>query len=185
MNHTDKNTLIKQLSVSEQGKLISFLKQWMISREDARDIVQEVFYSLIVGFEDIKDLEKITSWLYTTARYKAIDFIRKKKPTTVSELEHSEQDNQSFFDWIESYGSENQITEMWKEEVYLVLDRSLAQMPKEQRDAFVLHELEGKPISEIADLKKVPVNTILSRKRYAVTKLKCALQSLYYELKEN
>lgn len=185
MNQKEKNTLIKQLSVNEQGKLVSFLKQWMISREDARDIIQEVFYSLIVGFEDIKDLEKATSWLYSTARYKAIDFIRKKKPTTVSELNHSRQNDQSFFDWIQSCDQENQTTEMWKEEVYLVLDQSLAQMPKEQRDAFVLHELEGKSISEIADLKKVSINTILSRKRYAVTKLKCALQSLYYELKEN
>jgi len=184
MNQKDKNTLIKQLSVNEQGKLISFLKQWMISREDARDIVQEVFYSLIVGFEDIKDLEKVTSWLYTTARYKAIDFIRKKKPTTVSELKHADQDDHSFFDWIESSGHENQINEMWKEEVYLVMDQSLAQMPEEQRDAFVLHELEGKSISEIAVLKKVSINTILSRKRYAVTKLKCALENLYQELKE-
>lgn len=185
MNQKEKNTLIKQLSVNEQGKLISFLKQWMISREDARDIVQEVFYSLIVGFEDIKDLEKVTSWLYTTARYKAIDFIRKKKPTAVSELKHAKKDDQSFFDWIESCEQDHQINEMWKDEVYLVLNQSLAQMPKEQRDAFVLHELEGKSILEIAALKEVSVNTILSRKRYAVTKLKCALENLYQELKEN
>jgi len=185
MNQTDKNKLIKQLSANEEGKLVSFLKQWMISREDAKDIVQEVFYSLIVSFEDIKDLEKVTSWLYSTARFKAIDFIRKKKPTAVSELKHSEQDDQSFFDWIQSCDQEDQITEMWKEEVYLVLDQSLSKMPKEQRDVFVLHELEGKSISEIAILKNVSVNTVLSRKRYAVTKLKCALQSLYNELKDN
>lgn len=185
MNQKDKNSLIKQLSVDEQGKLISFLKQWMINREDARDIVQDVFYSLIIGFEDIKDIEKVTSWLYATARHKAIDFIRKRKPTTVSELKHTAEDNQSFFDWMQSCGQENQITEMWKDEVYLVLNHSLSQMPVEQRDAFVLHELEGKSILEIADLKKVSINTILSRKRYAVGRLKCALNNLYHELKEN
>lgn len=185
MNQKDKNSLIKKLSTDEQGKLISFLKQWMISREDARDIVQDVFYSLIIGFEDIKDIEKVTSWLYTTARYKAIDFMRKKKSTTVSELAHSTEDNQSFFDWMQRCSQENQITEMWKDEVYLVLNHSLSQMPEEQRDAFVLHELEGKSILEIAERKKVSVNTILSRKRYAVGRLKCALNNLYNELKES
>lgn len=185
MNQKDKNIIIRQLSTSEQGKLVSFLKQWMISPEDARDIVQEVFYSLIVGFEDIKDLEKATSWLYSTARYKAIDFIRKKKPTAMSQLNHSHENDEGFFDWIQNCEQEHQTTEMWKKEVYTVLDKSLERMPIEQRDAFVLHELEGMSIAEIARLKKVSVNTMLSRKRYAVAKLKSTLQRAYYELNES
>jgi len=184
MNQKEKNSFIKRVSVSEEGKLIYFLKQWIPNREDAKDIVQDVFYNLILGFEEIKDLDKITSWLYSTARFKAIDFIRKKKPTNASDLTRKEDDDNEIFEWIQEHTLPDQETELWKEEVSKVLENTLEKLPQEQRDAFVLYELEGFPIAQIAELKQTSVNTILSRKRYAVSRLKIALQELYNELND-
>ncbi|MDG3583586.1 MULTISPECIES: RNA polymerase sigma factor [Galbibacter] len=184
MNQKEKNSFIKRVSASEEGKLIYFLKQWITNGEDAKDIVQDVFYNLILGFEEIKDLDKITSWLYSTARFKAIDFIRKKKPTVASDLIKNDEDDNEIFEWIQKHTPADQVDELWKEEVYNVLENTLETLPEEQRDAFVLYELEGFSMAQIAELKETSVNTILSRKRYAVSRLKIALQKLYNELND-
>ena len=117
MNQKEKNSFIKRVSVSEEGKLIYFLKQWIPNREDAKDIVQDVFYNLILGFEEIKDLDKITSWLYSTARFKAIDFIRKKKPTNASDLTRKEDDDNEEEDIIKLNEFKNSFTNIKKDTV--------------------------------------------------------------------
>ncbi|MGS2764329.1 RNA polymerase sigma factor [Sinomicrobium sp. M5D2P9] len=187
MDQQEKNNVIHRVTISEEGKLIHFLKQWIPNREDARDIVQDVFYNLVLGFEEIRDLDKISSWLYSTARFKAIDFLRKKKSTPESELKRpsdTDENETNIFEWLQEHIPAQQETEMWGEEVYRILEYTLESLPEKQRDAFVLHELEGIPIAEIARKQKVSVNTVLSRKRYAVIRLKKELQLLYNELND-
>ncbi|UGU14607.1 sigma-70 family RNA polymerase sigma factor [Sinomicrobium kalidii] len=187
MNQQEKNSLIQRVTISEKGRLIHFLKQWIPDREDAKDIVQDVFYNLVLGFEDIKDMNKITSWLYSTARFKAIDFIRKKRATPASALSGFSDDDEhetGIFEWLQEHIPAHQETELWQEEVYRVLEYTLEMLPEEQRNAFVFHELEGIPVAEIARKQKVAVNTVLSRKRYAVKQLKKELQLLYNELND-
>ncbi|MGS2738655.1 RNA polymerase sigma factor [Sinomicrobium sp. M5D2P17] len=187
MDQQEKNIVIQRVTISEEGKLIHFLKQWIPNREDARDIVQDVFYNLVLGFEEIRDLDKISSWLYSTARFKAIDFLRKKRPTPESELARPsdmDENETGIFEWLQEHIPPHQETEMWQEEVYRIVEYTLGTLPKEQRDAFALHELEGIPIAEIARKQKVSVNTVLSRKRYAVVRLKKELQLLYNELND-
>lgn len=187
MDQQQKNNLIQRVTISEEGKLIHFLKQWIPNREDARDIVQDVFYNLVLGFEEIRDLDKISSWMYSTARFKAIDFIRKKKPTPESQLtrpSETDENETGIFEWLLEHVPAHQETEMWQEEVYRVLEYTLESLPEEQREAFALHELEGMSINEIAEKQQVSVNTVLSRKRYAVARLKKELQVLYNELND-
>lgn len=187
MDQQEKNSFIQRVTISEEGRLIHFLKQWIPNREDAKDIVQDVFYNLVLGFEEIKDMDKITSWLYSTARFKAIDFIRKKKPTPASYLRRPSNEEESetgIFEWLQEHIPAHQETELWQEEVYRVLEYTLEMLPEEQRDAFAFHELEGISIATIAKRQKVSVNTVLSRKRYAVTRLKKELQLLYNELND-
>lgn len=187
MDQQAKNSVIERVTLSEESRLIHFLKQWIPNREDAKDIVQDVFYNLVLGFEEIKDMDKITSWIYSTARFKAIDFIRKKKPTLASDLgspSNEEENEYSIFEWLQEHIPAHQETELWQEEVYRILEYTLEMLPEEQRNAFALHELEGIPIAEIAKRQKVSVNTVLSRKRYAVIRLKKELQLLYNELND-
>ncbi|MCQ0111040.1 RNA polymerase sigma factor [Zhouia amylolytica] len=187
MNQKEKNSVIQQLTRKEESRLVYFLKQWIPNKEDAKDIAQDVFYNLVLGFEEIKDIDKMTSWLYSTARFKAIDFLRKKKPTLASDMNRSHDTNEQesdIFEWLQDYIPPQQEIAMWQEEVYEVLANALARLPVAQRDAFVLHEMEGVPMAEIARQEQVSVNTILSRKRYAVTALKKELQLLYNELND-
>ena len=187
MDRNEKNRVIQRVTVAEENRLVHFLRQWIPDREDARDIAQDVFYNLILGFEEIKDIGKITSWLYATARYKAIDFIRKKRPTPISALGrplHTDEGETDIFGWLLEHIPPHQETELWQEEVLQVVEYVLEELPKVQRDAFSLHELEGIPIAEIARRQQVPVNTVLSRKRYAVSRLKKALQLWYNELND-
>lgn len=186
MNQQEKDSVIQQLTRNEESRLVHFLKRWIPNREDAKDIAQDVFYNLVLGFEEIKDLDKITSWLYSTARFKAIDFLRKKKPTLASEMKQGENNEgeHNVFEWLQKHLPPDQETELWQEEVYKVLEHTLDKMPLAQRNAFVFHEMDGMPMAEIARIEQVSVNTVLSRKRYAVAALKKELQVLYNELND-
>jgi RNA polymerase sigma factor (sigma-70 family) len=182
----EKRNIIQQIIANESTRIESFVRRLLPNREDAKDIVQDVFYKLIVGIEEIRDVEKATSWLYSVARFKSIDFLRKKKPLLESQLSfnknHEEdREDENLFEWLSNHSPPEQEDQMWQDEIWQIVENTLEKLPEAQKNAFVLHEFEGKSIQEIAELTNSTINTVLSRKRYAVLKLKEALISIYNE----
>jgi len=169
-------TTIKAMS----KKLFGFIKQRVASNEDAEDILQDVFYQFIGNTQPI---EQLTAWLFTVARNKITDKQRKKKPESLETVYASAEDDVAF-DWTEIFfdNTDNPETAYLRNLFWEALDNALEELPAEQREVFVMNEMEGIPFKEIATKTGLTVNTLLSRKRYAVLHLRDRLSVLKDEL---
>jgi RNA polymerase sigma factor (sigma-70 family) len=171
---------------SERKRLFDFIRRRVRTEADAEDILADVFYQMVASYSVTEPIEKMTSWLLTVARNKIIDWYRKRKPesfrrrTDESALPQNLSLNlplnleDILFDPGQNPDVLYERSQLWTE-----LADALEDLPDEQRDVFVMHELEGKSFKEIAEITGEPVNTLLSRKRYAVLYLREALQELY------
>src|SRR5258706_2314345 len=179
MSDDKKNTITETIK-SYSRRLLSFIKKRVNSDEDAEDNLQEVFYQFA---GNTKPIEQITAWLFRTARNKITDNYRKKKPELLEDI-FSDTDEEEEFSWDEILFSNtsNPETEYLKSIFWSTLQEALDELPAEQREAFVLHELEGMPFEKIAVQTGVPVATLISRKRYAVLHLRERLAILKDEL---
>ncbi|HXN97550.1 MAG TPA: RNA polymerase sigma factor [Candidatus Acidoferrales bacterium] len=179
---TERDRQISQIIVEERSRLRNFIRKRVPDPLDAEDIVQEVFYELVEANRLLMPIEHVTGWLFRVARNRITDLFRKKK-------------SQSFSDAAveDEYGEVLQIEDLLPspdagpEALYIrnalldELDLALDELPEDQREAFVAHELEGRSFKEMAAETGVSVNTLLSRKRYAVLHLRERLQSIYGE----
>ena len=179
MSDERKNT-ISQTIKSYSRRLLSFIKKRVDSDEDAEDILQDVFYQFA---GNTKPIEQITAWLFRTARNKITDNYRKKKPELLEDF-FSGADEEEEFLWNEVLFSNtsNPETEYLRSLFWSTLQEALDELPLEQKEAFVLHELEDIPFEKIALQTGVPVATLISRKRYAVLHLRERLAILKDEL---
>ena len=166
---------------SERKRLFDFIRRRVRTEADAEDILADVFYQMVASYSVTEPIEKMTSWLLTVARNKIIDWYRKRKPESFRQ--QREDDNvlplnleDILFDPGQNPDVLYERSLLWTE-----LADALEDLPDEQRNVFVMHELEGKSFKEIAELTGEPVNTLLSRKRYAVLYLREALQEMYDE----
>lgn len=165
----------------EQGKLLGYIRKRVPDSYEAEDILQDVFYQLTVGFRDIRTLENLTSWLYSVAGNKIIDRFRKKKPDNFSDHEYVSVDENTplslseILPAIENSPGDRQLRELIWEEI----QQALEEMPEEQAEIFILHEFEDKSFKEISEITGLGVNTLISRKRYAVLFLRNKLKPLY------
>ena len=180
-----RNEEVKKTVEKEQNRLFNFIRKSVRDIEDARDILQDVFYQFTIGFDDIKSAESTTSWLYTVARNRIVDLFRKKKPKPMSEGFSGSSDDEENRWTLESILPDASILQ--DDEVFfnMVMDEineALDELPVEQKDVFVMNEYEGRSFKEIAGLTGVPINTLLSRKRYAVLYLRERLQEFFNEL---
>ena len=159
-------------------RLLAFISRRVGRTVDAEDILQEVFYQLAGSLTPI---EQVSSWLFTVARNKITDQQRKKKPALFADLyEDQENDTDEFHMGIMlPDGSDNPETAYLRSLFWEELDLSLKELPPEQKEVFILHEMEGLSFKEIAERTGVPVNTLLSRKRYAVLYLREQLRILH------
>lgn len=180
---TPEKDKIEQTIRSERSKLLGFIRKRVPSREDAEDILQDVFIQFTEGFSMIESIEKVTSWLFAVARNKITDKYRKKKPEPFSQTFAGDDDDEAFriFDLIPDPGASAEdyllATTIMEE-----LELALEELPAAQREVFILHEIEEKSFKEIADLTGESINTLLSRKRYAVLFLREKLKDLYNEI---
>lgn len=164
----------------ERKRLLEFIRQRVRTEEDAEDILSDVFYQLISTSSVAEPIEKMTSWLFTVARNRIIDWYRKKRPEPL----RTQFDDESMplnledilFDPTQDPDRVYAQSLIWTE-----LADALEELPKEQRDVFVMHELQGKSFREIAEITGERQNTLLSRKRYAVLYLRERLKELYRE----
>ena len=167
---------------SERKRLFDFIRRRVRTEADAEDILADVFYQLVASYSVTEPIEKMTSWLLTVARNKIIDWYRKRKPETVRQRADESALPQNLPLNLEDIlfdPGQNPDVLYARSLVWTELADALEDLPDEQRDVFVMHELEGKSFKEIAELTGEPVNTLLSRKRYAVLYLREALQELY------
>jgi RNA polymerase sigma factor (sigma-70 family) len=163
---------------SERKRLFDFIRRRVRTEADAEDILGDVFYQMVASYSVTDPIEKMTSWLLTVARNKIIDWYRRRKPETFQQRENESTLPLNLEDILFDPGQKPDVlyerSLLWSE-----LADALEDLPDEQRDVFVMHELEGKSFKEIAEFTGEPVNTLLSRKRYAVLYLREALQELY------
>jgi len=186
---TRQNAEIQETVRKERKRLLDFIRQRVNSEEDAEDILQDVFYQFVNAYRLMEPIEKVTSWLFTVARNRITDLYRKKKTETFSSLlpatgdESADDDATGYFlDEIMQDISESPEAQYMRSLVWDTLNAALEELPAEQRNVFTLHELDGMSFKEIAAQTGASVNTLLSRKRYAVLHLRKRLQTLYDEL---
>ncbi len=183
----EQNKDIERVLRNERGKLLNFIRARIPQDEDAEDVLQDVFYQFIQSYRLMQPIEKVSSWLFTVARNKIADLFRKKKPVNFSKLEVRRDDDDespSFIDLLPTKedGPEG---EYIRELAMEIMDEALEELPEEQRQAFVWHELEGMSFKEMSEMSGETVNTWLSRKRYAVLHLRERLGVVYREITES
>ncbi len=175
---------IKQVVAKEKKRLLNFIRQRTPTVEDAEDILQDVFYELVESYRLMKPVEQLASWLFTVARNKITDSYRKKKMMPLEDnIQVNREDEEPLMlaDILQGDHISAQDT-MMNDFIMESIAEALDELPKEQRDAFVGHELEDKNMQQIADEMNVPVKTVISRKRYAVLYLRERLQTLYEQI---
>ncbi len=179
-----QNDLIRDTFRKEQDRLFAFIRSRVPSTEDAEDVLQDVFYELVNTYRLMKPVEQMASWMFTVARNKITDRFRKKKPESLEgyfAIREEDGERLDIADFLPAGGT-SQDREMMREVIMDALMAALAELPEEQRSVFVMHEFEDKSFNEIAEISGAPLNTLLSRKRYAVMHLRKRMQHLYEDM---
>ncbi len=186
----EQDQRISEVVKREQSRLRNFIRRRVPDPRDAEDILQDVFYKLVEANRLLMPIEHVTGWLFQVARNRITDLFRKKKPESFSDIAIANRDDDGNGELLLL---QMQLEEMLPspdagpEAVYArnllleELELALDELPDEQREVFVAHELEGHSFRQMAAESGVSVNTLLSRKRYAVLHLRERLQSIYDE----
>ncbi len=178
MQQIKQNTFLK-----EKDKLLGFIRGRVSTLEEAEDILQDVFYQFVIGYETIDSLDRVTSWLYAVARNKIIDRYRRdaSRPKR-TDLEHAMSlDDEVPLTLQEILPDLDNSPEsmLLKEAIWDEITEALSELPIEQREIFVQNEIEEKSFRELAEQTGLSINTLLSRKRYAILALRKRLQQFY------
>jgi RNA polymerase sigma factor (sigma-70 family) len=180
-----KNLAIESVFRKEKSGLFNFIRKSVLSKEDAEDILNDVFLRFLENIPEIEIVENLTSWLFTIARNRITDKYRKKKPDLFSDIEIKNSDDDESLNLTDILPDTSALPDnkMINNAIWEEVEEVLDQLPDEQKEVFVLTEFEGYSYKEISLMLNIPVNTLLSRKRYAVLYLRENLQHLYKEIK--
>jgi RNA polymerase sigma factor (sigma-70 family) len=167
----------------ERGRLRNFIRRRVADEAEAEDILQDVFYELVEAYRLMKPIEQVSAWLFRVARNRIIDFFRRKRPETGSAPGATDAEGNELTSWEDLLPSADAGPDAVYARTVLLeqLDAALDELPEEQRDVFVANEIEGRTFQELSVETGVSINTLLSRKRYAVLHLRRRLQSIYDE----
>jgi RNA polymerase sigma factor (sigma-70 family) len=179
---TEQDRQISEIIAEERSRLRNFIRRRVPDPADVEDIVQEVFYELVEANRLLMPIDHVTGWLFRVARNRITDLFRKKKPESLSDLGIEDEHGEllRIEDLLPS-------TDAGPEALYLrnvlldELEDALDELPDEQREVFIAHEIEGRSFKELSAETGVNINTLLARKRYAVLHLRDRLQSIYDE----
>jgi RNA polymerase sigma factor (sigma-70 family) len=183
---TEQDRQISEIIAEERSRLRNFNRRRVPDAADVEDILQEVFYKLVEANRLLMPIDHITGWLFRVARNRIIDLFRKKKAETFSDGEVEDEDGERLRieDLLPSPDAGPEA--LYARNVLLdELELALDELPDEQREVFIAHELEGRSFKELSAESGVKVNTLLSRKRYAVLHLRERLQGIYDEFTKN
>ena len=178
---TEQDQRISEAIARDEPRLRSFIRRRVADRGEADDILQDVFYELVEAYRMMKPVEQVTAWLFRVARNRIIDlFRRQKRDAARTEPERFSDDGEALA-WEDLLPSPDAGPDSaYARNVLLEeLDHALDELPAEQRDVFVAHELMGYTFKELAEQTGVSVNTLLSRKHYAVQHLRQRLRAIY------
>lgn len=176
---TEKNNILQAIK-SYGNQLFGFIRSRVSATEDAEDILQDVWYQLS-NQPSTEDINSMSGWLHRVARNKITDSYRKKKNERLDDEIFGEEDDELNFVNIFSDESNNTETKELQQLFWETLFDALEELPQNQREVFVLNELEEKTLQQIADMQGEKLKTIISRKRYAVQHLRKRLEELYNE----
>jgi RNA polymerase sigma factor (sigma-70 family) len=179
----EQDQRISEVVTREQSRLRNFIRRRVPDPRDAEDILQDVFYELVEANRLLMPIEHVTGWLFRVARNRITDLFRKKKTESFSDNAVAGEDDErlQLEDLLPSPDAGPEA--LYARNVLLdELELAVDELPEEQREVFVAHELDGRSFKEMAAETGVSVNTLLSRKRYAVLHLRARLQSMYNEL---
>lgn len=185
---TDRDSEITATVVRERTRLVNFIRRRIRDQDDAEDILQDVFHEFVQAYRLPAPIEQASAWLFRAARNRIVDRFRKKKEQPLAELtdDDGEAGEESRLDLrldlalpAHDAGPEA----LYARSVLLkALQEALDELPPNQRDVFIAHELEGRSFKALAEQSGVSLNTLLARKRYAVLHLRARLQPIYDEL---
>src|SRR3989442_12257506 len=181
---TEQDRQISEIIAEQRSRLRNFIRQRVPDPSDVEDILQEVFYELVEANRLLMPIDHVAGWLFRVARNRITDLFRKKKPESLGETAFASEDERlQLEDLLPSPKAGPE--QLYARQIVLEeLELAVDELPREQREAFVAHELEGRSFKEVAAATGVSVNTLLSRKRYAVLHLRERLRGIYDELRK-
>jgi RNA polymerase sigma factor (sigma-70 family) len=183
---TEQDQRISEAIEREQSRLRNFIRRRVADQEEAEDVLQDVFYELIQAYRMMKPVEQVTAWLFQVARNRITDLFRRKNREALRTEPVASTEDGEALQWEEVLPS----TESGPEAAYArrvvleELDEALEELPAAQREVFIAHELLGYSFKEIAAQTGVSLNTLLSRKHYAILHLRERLKAIYDEFTE-
>jgi RNA polymerase sigma factor (sigma-70 family) len=165
----------------ERGRLLSFISRRVRDAAEAEDVLQEALYELVAAYRLMQPVEQAGAWLMRVARNRIIDRFRKRRPQLLGDITPQEEEEHSALDRLLPPVEDGPDAQLVRELLIAELERAVAELPPEQREVFVAHELEGASFRQLSARWGVGINTLLSRKRYAVLRLRERLQAVYEE----
>ena len=178
----DLDNQISEAARREGSRLRNFIRRRVANPDDVEDVLQDVFSELVESFHLMRPIEHIGPWLFRVARNRIIDLYRKRRPEISANAPVDDEEGSAveFQDLLPSADAGPEAA-LGREALIDELDAALAELPREQREVFVANELEGRSFAELSKESGVKVNTLLSRKRYAVLSLRERLRAIYEE----
>jgi RNA polymerase sigma factor (sigma-70 family) len=179
-NTTNKDDDITATVLRERSKLGNFIRRRVADQTDADDILQDVFYEFTQAYRLPEPIEQVSAWLFRVARNRIIDRFRKKKEVALDDMAGADEDGDDYrldlmLPSLDAGPEAAYTRSVLLEELQLALD----ELPDNQREVFIAHELDGISFKEMAAQTGLSINTLLARKRYAVLYLRQRLQTLY------
>jgi len=182
----NKDRQVSQVIAEQSSRLRNFIRRRVPNEADVEDLLQEVFYELIEANRLLMPIDHVTGWLFRVAHNRITDLFRKKKPESFSDAVVESEDGEllQIEDLLPS-PSAGPEAHYVRNLLFDELEDALDELPDEQREVFVAHELEGRSFKELSEESGVNINTLLARKRYAVLRLRERLQRVHDEFRDS
>jgi RNA polymerase sigma factor (sigma-70 family) len=173
---SEQDQLLSEAMKRDEPRLRSFVQRRVLDLDDAEDVLQDVFYELVAAYRLMKPAEQVTAWLYRVARNRITDLFRRRKAVSLNAS--VDEDGALTFEDLLPSPDDGPDAIYARKLLFEAMDEALEELPKNQRDVFVAHEFLDKSFAELSAETGVSVNTLLSRKRYAVLHLRKRLQEM-------
>ena len=179
---TQRDSDITATVLRERARLANFIRRRVGDRTDAEDILQDVLHEFVEAYRLPAPIEQVSAWLFQVARFRIIDRFRKKKEDLLGDANEADDDADLHLDLALPSPDAGPEADYARSRVLWALQHALDELPENQRDVFVAHEIDGISFKEMAARSGVAINTLLARKRYAVLTLRARLQTVVDEL---
>ncbi|MGH8298697.1 MAG: RNA polymerase sigma factor [Steroidobacteraceae bacterium] len=181
LNLSSQDSEIASVVRRERGRLLAFILRRVRDAAEAEDVLQEALYELVAAYRLMQPVEQAGAWLMRVARNRIIDRFRKRRPQLLGDMAPEGEEADSALDKLLPAVEESPDAQLIRELLMEELERALAELPAKQRQVFIAHELEGASFKELSQRWGVGINTLLSRKRYAVLRMRERLKEAYEE----